>query len=367
MPPRERLTIRLFSKAGEMNVPRQWPFWDLMDARDDIDYYVHLVGAYCHDVRELEKRQYVRRGLGLAPRRSQEVWVIRGWYHPGLLLAAFAANLRGIPIVMWAEPPGATYRATSIRQIARIRLREFMLPYLFLPFRRKTVLLGTSRYAIQRFVELTGGGRADFWPYPSQHADVLLSRPPARLPEEGEPPQLLFLGSFEHRKAVDVLAAACERLWQSGWAFRIRYVGRGPMKGLLSAHVNRSGGRAEIADFVDGEALFDEYSASHGLVLPSRWDGWGMVVHEALAAGIPAIASARCGSSTLVSSTRTGRVVPVEDVDALCDAVAWCVSLDSREREAIRARGRAAAAELTMNRLADRLIAHCWEALALSI
>ena len=53
------------------------------------------------------------------------------------------------------------------------------------------------------------------------------------------------------------------------------------------------------------------------LVLPSRYDGWGAVVSEALMSGTPAICSDRCGSAVAVRSSGVGGVFKQDDVVGL--------------------------------------------------
>ena len=68
--------------------------------------------------------------------------------------------------------------------------------------------------------------------------------------------------------------------------------------------------------------------AADCLVLPSRNESFGMVVPEALAAGVPVLVSERVGAKDLVTDRvtgdRTGWIVPVEDVEALAGRMAWC-------------------------------------------
>ncbi len=68
------------------------------------------------------------------------------------------------------------------------------------------------------------------------------------------------------------------------------------------------------------------------LVLPSRWDGWGAVVNEALSAGTPAIVSDTCGCSSLLVSSRCGAVFPHEDIKALAQAISTFSPLREDDR-----------------------------------
>ena len=58
-------------------------------------------------------------------------------------------------------------------------------------------------------------------------------------------------------------------------------------------------------------------AAADLLALPSRWDGWGLVVNEALAVGVPVIASNACGASDLIRQDVNGYVFTSEDAASL--------------------------------------------------
>jgi glycosyltransferase involved in cell wall biosynthesis len=145
-------------------------------------------------------------------------------------------------------------------------------------------------------------------------------------------------------------------------AFDVRYAGKGVMEQSLREHAARSGGRARLLGPVAGDALLDLFEDSDGLVLPSHWDGWGLVVHEALAAGLPVVVSDACGAKMLASQSGCGAIVRAGDPASLADGVRWCVSLSEDERRAIYRRGRSTAAALTMDRVADALVAYAHQA-----
>lgn len=75
-------------------------------------------------------------------------------------------------------------------------------------------------------------------------------------------------------------------------------------------------------------ALFQAFDDADVLVFPTVSDGFGMVVTEALARGLPVIATDRAGAADRIESGRNGFVVPAADTAALRDALQWC--LDNR-------------------------------------
>lgn len=70
--------------------------------------------------------------------------------------------------------------------------------------------------------------------------------------------------------------------------------------------------------------LEEVFGKSHVVVHPSVADGFGYVVAEAMASGVPVIASDMTGGSDWIEEGRNGFVVPVGDVNALRDRLVWC-------------------------------------------
>ena len=66
------------------------------------------------------------------------------------------------------------------------------------------------------------------------------------------------------------------------------------------------------------------YQDSSVLVLPTLCDGFGMVVSEALANGLPVITTTNAGAADLIQPGRSGFVIPPANEDALVDALGWC-------------------------------------------
>ena len=95
---------------------------------------------------------------------------------------------------------------------------------------------------------------------------------------------------------------------------------------------------------------------SHLLVFPSLFDGFGLVLLEAMAAGIPVIASDRCGAPDVIADGAEGLVVPAAEPLRLRTALEWAA--ENRGRLAEMGRGaRRTAERFTWARYRERLIA----------
>jgi glycosyltransferase involved in cell wall biosynthesis len=107
----------------------------------------------------------------------------------------------------------------------------------------------------------------------------------------------LFCGQMNRRKGVDLLLTAFDRLVGRGLNVRLLLVGReAELPEFLRAVSPASRTRIEYAGFKPPEALPDYFAQADIFVLPSRYDGWGVVVNQALGAGLPVICSDAVGA-----------------------------------------------------------------------
>lgn len=147
-------------------------------------------------------------------------------------------------------------------------------------------------------------------------------------------PQFAFVGNLIRRKGVDILLAAMRQLADREWLLHI--IGGGPERRHLQSMVDRSiAPKVSWLGVQAGREAFGVMRKSDCVIVPSRFDGWGAVVSEALQQGTPVICSDSCGSSELVKSSGVGAVFLSGNVDSLAQALARQLSLgrwDSHER-----------------------------------
>jgi len=134
-------------------------------------------------------------------------------------------------------------------------------------------------------------------------------------------PTLLFVGRHRYYKGVDTLIRAMPAV-----AARLLIAGDGPMRPAweaLSVELKVTERVQFLGDIGDDE-LPGLYAAANVFVLPSnvRAEAFGLVLLEAMAAGLPCITTeVGTGTSFVVQDGRTGLVVPPQDEQALATAV----------------------------------------------
>jgi len=125
---------------------------------------------------------------------------------------------------------------------------------------------------------------------------------------------------------------------------RLEIAGSGPERTTIETEV-RLHGLTDCVTFLDWQVeLAPVFARWDVFVLPSLEEGFGIAALEAMAAGLPVVATAVGGIPELVEDGRTGWLVPPADPDALADRLRDLL-LDPERRRAMGAAGRARARE----------------------
>lgn len=164
----------------------------------------------------------------------------------------------------------------------------------------------------------------------------------------GVPQVILSVGTVTPRKGHDVLVAALAGLADLPWT--ARFVGSTDRDPDTVARLHRSIADAGLVDRIvmtgaaDDDRLLAEYSGADLFALASRFEGYGMVFAEALAAGLPIVATAGGATPDLVPPT-AGLLSPPGDADALRASLAAMLT-DRARADRMAAAARAAGARL---------------------
>jgi glycosyltransferase involved in cell wall biosynthesis len=241
---------------------------------------------------------------------------LRGdWAGPARLVhtgtrAGFALRARRRPLVVTVHHLVAD---PSCRRYARPAQRLFhCLERLYdgLSIARADAVACVSGYTRERVVEIYGRSDAQVV---HNGIDTDLFRPLAGQHPPGRPFRLLFVGNRTRRKGVDLLGPLLERL---GPGYELWYSG-GQREGEVPIQVRG----AEPLGRLSREELARAYNACHALVFPSRLEGFGLAVAEAMACGRPVVASRSSSLPELVVDGQGGFLCPVDDVAAFATAV----------------------------------------------
>jgi glycosyltransferase involved in cell wall biosynthesis len=155
------------------------------------------------------------------------------------------------------------------------------------------------------------------------HCDLSVFLRTPRRNAPGEPLRFFFCGQMIHRKGVDVLLAAFDRLIAKGFHTELMMVGReAELPEFMAAISPEARACIRYEGFQAPERLPEYFSQCDVFVLPSRHDGWGVVVNQALGAGMPVITSDAVGAGMeLVEEGANGLVCSAGDVESLQNAM----------------------------------------------
>lgn len=250
--------------------------------------------------------------------------ILCGYSSPTVMLAMAWLKLHKKPF--WLEVDGGLIRQDSA-----------------LKYRYKKMLVGAASgwlstgRATTEYLCHYGADPERVWVYPftSLHQADLLQRPVTREEKQAFRRELgltgerviLSIGQFIHRKGFDVLMKAAAAL-EPGTEIYI--VGGEPTEEYFQLCRELGLTNIHFEGFRKKDQLAKYYKAADLFVLPTREDIWGLVVNEAMAYGLPVITTDRCVAGLeLVKNGVNGYIVPVEDPDALADAIRRIFSQDA--------------------------------------
>jgi glycosyltransferase involved in cell wall biosynthesis len=240
------------------------------------------------------------------------------------LIAARAAT--GKPWVYWGERPGFS----GWHFLSRLRRR-----WLLAPLHRSTApIWGIGEWAVEGWRQ-EFGNRREYMNFP-YFSDLSRFAPAMPRPPKSEAGlRFLFSGSLIPRKGVDLLADSFSEVAKRR-PITLEIMGSGKLESVLRAKLAVLGDRVEFSGFCPWSNLPAAYHRADVLVAPSRYDGWGLIVPEGLAAGLPVIATDRMGSALeLIRPGENGWIVSAGSGDALRNALAEAADLPKEKLNAM--------------------------------
>jgi len=168
---------------------------------------------------------------------------------------------------------------------------------------------------------------------------------------------MLFVGRLEPRKGFDDAVRAFEALARSYPNLDLHVVGTGPAQDAIRRLAPSVRDRVVMLGTLPSENLPDRYAAADLFVAPSTGrESFGVVLLEAMAAGLPIVASDIDGYREVVRHEREGLLVPPSDPAAVAGAVARLIRDDVLARR-LGGAGRIRALDYAWTRVAGKIVA----------
>lgn len=148
-------------------------------------------------------------------------------------------------------------------------------------------------------------------------------------------PTILFVGAIGFQKGIPYLLEAAKNLRQQGKKFRLKLIGR--FEKDFESWLRGTEWRSQIDEhipFVPNHELVYHFHHADLFVLPSIQEGLALVIAEAMASGLPVIASDHTGASEFIESGKSGIIFPAGDAHAMGQAISQFLE-DTEFRKAI--------------------------------
>jgi len=258
-----------------------------------------------------------------------------------------APRLAAIPLVLTVHD----LRALDPESRAASLARRFVAPAVI----RRSLERASRIVVVSRF---TGDAVVRAAPRTADRIAVVANAADHLAPPSSPPPRIdglvLAVGHLERRKGVDVLLEAFARLHARAPRTRLRFAGSGPMGGILARRVRALGVASAVTiEPVEERDLPRLYAEASLVAVPSRYEGFGLSVLEAMRCGTPVVAA----NASALPETAGGAACLVDGFDP----ESWARTLETVLADgdlalALAARGRARAASFTWRDSARALV-----------
>jgi glycosyltransferase involved in cell wall biosynthesis len=265
--------------------------------------------GYAH--RFLDERNEIADALGLAWSQRSRIHIVNGlWAEPSFAAALIALRTAGSRYVIYSEASEPDMPRSLAKKLLRAAFARLLMP-------RAAGVLAVSRLA-EHFYRGLGAREQAIYPFGYFDSYARLGNSCHYSKEENKA-EVIFVGQLIHRKGIDLLIEAMTPLFDEHSNLSLTIVGGGELMPTLSRQVSSIGlsERIKFEGVMAIQSIRARLAVADIMVLPSRWDGWGMVVNEAFSVGVPVIVSDRCGAADLVRDGVNGYIFRSGDVSDL--------------------------------------------------
>lgn len=164
--------------------------------------------------------------------------------------------------------------------------------------------------------------------------------------------QLVFVGRIVDHKGVEILFEVVKKLLASkDCNFKLHVIGSGPLEHLIPKHPN-----VFHTPFVDPKAIPELLTNAGTFILPSLYEAWGVVVHEATLAGLPIVSTDQCGAATeLLIDGFNGYKYDATDKQALSEIIKKLMTQNDEDYFKMSANSKRLASTVNLTRWAAQL------------
>ena len=134
--------------------------------------------------------------------------------------------------------------------------------------------------------------------------------------------RVIAVGRLDYQKSFDRLIKVWEKVHQQIPQWRLDIFGQGEWQEMLQRMIDERGLQDIVKLNAPTKNIGKEYSESSMLVMSSHYEGFPMVMIEAMACGLPAVCfDFKCGPRDIISEGENGLIVPDGDIEGMAEAM----------------------------------------------
>ena len=229
----------------------------------------------------------------LLDRLAPSIVVVVGYDGAIFRASARWARAHRVPCVLACESWKCSNRCLFIKELAKSFLIRLLYNGAFVAGHLAAeylVSLGMPRERIRRGYDVVDNDQFE------KGAEQVLGRADEIIKKLDLPKDyFLFCGRLAPEKNLRRLLSAFQSYSAGGGKWNLVIVGSGPQEREIKARAEALGGRVRFIPWLQLEDLTSVYALARCFILPSISEPWGLVVNEAMAAGLPVLVSRRCG------------------------------------------------------------------------
>lgn len=273
------------------------------------------------DVQFLDSAHPILDAIQIAWRQRQRIHIINGiWAEPPFTVALAILRISCPHYFVYSEAPVPYYQRSQIKLMLR---KVVAFPLIRT---RKASLLAVSRFSKEFYQQygFTLDRIYDFGYFRKNNTKIVKNN--SNINELNT--TFIYVGQLSKRKRVDLLIKAVEPILND--KIRLLIIGGGEEYETL-IQLARDLSISEFITFygiVTSDEVLEIISKSDALVLPSSYDGWGLVINEALMVGVPVILSDGCGSAEVVQHGESGFIFANNKMESLRLSIQQFLSSD---------------------------------------
>lgn len=168
---------------------------------------------------------------------------------------------------------------------------------------------------------------------------MIIPNPVTKYPEALYPSKtcnnrIIAIGRLNHQKGFDKLIEAFSIISSRFPQWRVDIFGQGELEKELNSLIVQKGLRRRISIHKPTKDIYKEYSQSDFFVLSSNYEGFGLVLVEAMSCGIPVV-SFDCpyGPKEIITDTQDGLLVENGNVSQLAEKMEWMITHEKERTE----------------------------------